>query len=72
MGNWIRFFVGTPRRFLATAAVLGLIAVMINPGLLRTAVERLLVEVSPLLGPVISLIIVIGALRIIFSGFFRR
>lgn len=72
MREWIRFFVGTPRRFLTTMTVLCLIGVLIRPGLLRTAVERFVVETSPLihslLGPLLAILIVIFGMRVVWSS----
>jgi len=68
MNEWIQFFFGTPRRFCWTVAVLGLLTVLIFPGLLATAVSRLVAELSPLLGPVLAVLIVVGGLRMIFRG----
>ena len=76
MGKWFRFFIGTPQRFLATAAAVGLVTVMLKPGLLQEAVNRLLAEIGPLLGPVAQLAIVIGVLwfmlRSLFGGGNRK
>lgn len=68
MRNWLRYFFGTPQRAVWTLAVVGLITVIIFPGLLRTAANRLIAELSPLLGPVLAIIIVLGGLRMILFG----
>lgn len=69
MRQWVRFFVGTPQRFLATLAGIGLIVVVINPLLLAIAVGNLLVAVSPLLGPALTILIVLAGIRIILGSF---
>jgi len=69
--NWFRFFLGTPRRFLATMTAIGLITVMIFPSLLRTAVERLLAAINPLIGPAVTLLIIFLAYRIILAPLVR-
>ena len=69
MRHWIRFFVGTPRRFLATLAGIGLIVVMINPLLLAIAVARLIDAISPILGPALTILIVLAGIRIILGSF---
>ena len=69
MRQWIRFFVGTPQRFLATLAGIGLIVVLINPTLLEIAVDRLLMAVNPLLGPALTILIVLAGIRIILGSF---
>ena len=66
--EWVRFFLGTPRRLVTTFAVAGLIVVMIYPGLLRMAVERLMTELAPLLGPAITILIVFAGIRMILFG----
>ncbi|KKS74747.1 MAG: hypothetical protein UV48_C0029G0011 [Candidatus Azambacteria bacterium GW2011_GWA2_42_9] len=68
MGNWFRFFGGTPRRFLTTLAGIGLIVVLINPGILETAVNRFAAALMPLLGPALAIVIVFAGLRMILRG----
>ncbi len=68
MGNWFRFFFGTPRRFLTTLAGVGLIVVMINPGILQTAVNQFIAALMPLLGPALAIVIVFAGLRMILRG----
>lgn len=68
MGNWFRFFLGTPRRFLTTFAGIGLIVVMINPGILETAVNRFVAALMPLLAPALAIVIVFAGLRMILRG----
>ncbi len=69
MDQWVRFFVGTPQRFLATLAGIGLIVVLINPTLLEIAVDRLLMAINPLLGPALTILIVLAGIRIILGSF---
>lgn len=71
MRQWFMYFFGTPRRFLITTGLLGLIIVMTNPGLLRQACERLIHEVQPLFGPVLILAIVWVGFRMMFRGLFN-
>lgn len=68
MGKWIKFFLGTPRRFAYSSVGVGLVIVSIQPGLLAVALQRLVVEVQPLLGPVLAFVIVYAGFRLIFSG----
>ena len=68
MNQWLRFFFGTPRSFLATFAVVGLIIVLIFPGLLRMAAERLVGELTPLLGPALAVVIVFAGIRMILRA----
>ena len=67
---WTRFFFGTPRRLLATVVAIGIIAVLIEPSLLALAVSRLMQAAEPILGPVIQLVIIGFAFRIVFRGIF--
>lgn len=73
MREYLRFFLGTPRRFLATLGGIMLIICMVNPALLPGAlaalVSALLAGLSPLLGPVMALLILFFGLRMIFRGF---
>ncbi len=66
---WINFFFGTPRRLLASLVAAAIIAVLIEPGLLGLAVARLMIALEPVLGPIIQLVIIVLAFRIIFSVF---
>lgn len=63
--NYVRFFLGTPRRLLTTLVGLGLVIVMISPGILETAANRLVVAMMPLLAPALMIIIVFAGVRII-------
>jgi len=42
MRQWIRFFIGTPQRFLATLSVLAILYGMHNPQEMETSVSNLL------------------------------
>ena len=66
--EWFRFFLGTPRRLVTTLGAIGLIVVMICPGLLRMGAERLMAELAPLFGPAITLLIVFAGIRMILFG----
>lgn len=68
MGRWIRYFIGSPERFMRTVVVFGLIAVILNPGMLRVAAGRLINELSPLLGPALTILIVLAGIRLIIGG----
>jgi len=67
MQKWIKFFVGTPKRFLIVLCAISLVVCMFNPGMLRTTCERFVQEVSPL----ISLAIVLGICWLGFRMMFR-
>lgn len=64
MKKWLRFFVGTPLRFLWTAigVVCLLMVVTIRPGLLQRTTEQLMAEIG---GPILLLLIVFAGLKII-------
>lgn len=72
MNRWFRFFFGTPRRFVTTLTVIGMIIVVIQSGLLRLAAERLTNELLPILGPVLAIAIAFAGFRIILFGLFGR
>jgi len=65
---WFRFFFGTPRRFVATMATIGLVVVIADPEILRTAVTRLVEALMPLLGPALAILIVFAGIRLILFG----
>ncbi len=64
MGQWLRFFFGTPQRFMTTAVVIGGIIVLVNPGLLGRAVNGLVQE----LWPVNVIVLVFCGIRILLGG----
>ncbi len=68
MGRWVRYFIGTPERFMRTVVVFGLIIVILNPGLLASAANQLIAELSPLLGPALTILIVLAGIRMILGG----
>lgn len=72
MDPYIRFFFGTPRRFLATLIGIGLIICMIDPDILKKGliglVSAITESIGPLLGPVIMLLIVFAGIKLILSG----
>ena len=68
IGSYLHFFIGTPKRLMTTMLCIALVTVMVNPGLLQLAVNRLLAELAPLLGPALTLIIVFAGLRTIVFG----
>lgn len=68
MGRWVRYFIGTPERFMRAVVVFGLIAVILNPGMLATVANRLIAELSPLLGPALTILIVLAGIRMILGG----
>ena len=79
MRAWFRFFLGTPRRFLWTLGVLGVIAVVLNPGILgwlagrlQVALVQTLGELSPLLGSGLYLGIILLGLRFFWRAIFGR
>lgn len=73
MNQWVRFFFGTPGRFLVTASVVaGLAAVSkIWPGLIHSSLCQLAQELSPLLQLGLMLVIMGVGLTIIVRGLRR-
>lgn len=68
MRVWIRYFLGTPRRFTTTMVTALILTVIIFPGLLAWAIARLACAIQPLLGQAMVVVIVIVALRAITGG----
>jgi len=66
--EWIRYFVGTPQRFVRTFFTVASVVVMFTPGLLGIIVGRLLTELSPLLEPLLTIVVVCMGIRIILFG----
>ena len=68
MRAWVNFFFGTPQRFLYTLLGLSIAVVLVWPGLLRMAMERLVMELSPLLAPVLTVFVIFIGLRVMCGG----
>ena len=68
MDPWIRFFLGTPRRFCVTLGAFALVVVVLDPCILALAVSRFIIAVTPLLGPALTIFIVFVAFRMILGG----
>ena len=79
MRAWIGFFLGTPQRFLWTLGVFGILTVIVFPGLLglaagrlQIAVVQMLGELSPLVGPLLYLGILLLGLRFFWRAIAGR
>lgn len=70
MNMWARFFVGTPRRFIATALTVGVLAAVskIWPGMIQSSLAQLAQELSPLLQVVLTFVVIGIGLSIISKG----
>ena len=72
MRNWLRYFVRTPQRFLATLCGIGFFICIVNPELfsraLNNAVSAVIIALQPVLGPALAVIIVFAGLRMILFG----
>lgn len=68
MNIWVKFFIGTPKRFLSTLIGISLVVVMIHPQILYDAVNHFLAAISPLLGPALTILIVLTGIKIILKG----
>jgi len=69
MSVWLKFFIGTPQRFLGTLAGFAVLAVMISPGLLQNVLGRVVSEVGPLMGPLFAIAVMfLGIRHIVFGG----
>lgn len=72
MKTWIKFFAGTPQRFLATAGAVALVVVIVCPGLLATASNRLMLELAPVLGPALNIAIILGAFVFVWKAVTKK
>ena len=76
MGRWIRFFLGTPHRFLGTLVGVGFFICLVEPTLfaraLNQAVSAIIIALEPLLGPVLAVLIVFAGIKMILGGGRRR
>lgn len=72
MGNWIRFFIGTPRRSIVTASVMAGIFFLLFPSVLRKLLVGFMREICPLLSPLFQItvivLIIVFTIRVIFRG----
>ncbi|MDO8512168.1 MAG: hypothetical protein Q7S57_02755 [bacterium] len=70
MNCFARFFLGTPRRFLASAifAVIGMVIVHFQPGLVYRSADRLACECMPVIKAVLTCVIVLAGFRMIVAG----
>lgn len=76
MRSWIRFFLGTPRRFLWTMSVPGAVFAYYRPDVVQQAVFNLLnavfAGVAPFFGPLLMLGIIWFGFKMILGGFKKR
>ena len=63
--DWIRFFFGTPTRLFVWLVLTGLMIVVVAPGFLALALNRLLSEVF---GPLATLALIYLGYRVMFKG----
>ena len=61
--EWFRYFLGTPQRFVRTLVGLAIVAVLIDPTILSNTVSGLMAVVSPLIGPIVTIVIVWFAIK---------
>ena len=70
--DWVRFFVGTPRRFLATMVVPMMIFAYFRPDIIQTSLhnllEALLLAVAPFVEPLMVLAVVCIGLGMMLRG----
>jgi len=65
MNEWFRFFLGSPERFLRTTIGLCIIAVLVKPSILVDAVNHVFIAIQPLIGPLITIAIVLYGIKLI-------
>ena len=72
MNRWIRFFFGSPQRFLGSLVGIGFVICLINPSIferaLNQAITAVITALQPLIGPCLALIIVFAGIRMILGG----
>ena len=74
MNQWIRFFVGSPRRFLCTLVGLAGLGMIVDakPGLVSGTLNNVLNELQPVVGMLIvtglTILIMTHMIRSIFKG----
>jgi len=73
MRNWIRFFLGTPQRFLGTAVGLLVLSAIADPSIPVHVFNSLSTAFMPLVEPVLRIVLTVGiiwvGIRIIISAF---
>lgn len=74
--QWVRFFIGTPRRLLATMVVPLMVFAYFRPDIIQTSLFNLLSAVlngiTPFLQPLLTLAIVFIGLGIMLRAVWRR
>jgi hypothetical protein len=72
MGNWFRFFLGTPKRFIWTVVAIGAIAVWVNPAYfsqnINLALGLLFLAVEPYIGGLVVMVILFAAAKNLLGG----
>lgn len=72
MRRWIRFFLGSPQRFVASLVGVGFIVCLISPGLfeqtMSQAVSAVILALQPVVGPALAIVIVFAGLKYIVFG----
>lgn len=66
--KWLEAFCGTPQRLMWTLAILLGISIVIYPPLLAMILNNIAQAIGPVLGPIMTLLLVIGAFKIMVSG----
>ncbi len=70
MKEWLKYFFGTPRRFLGSTVGIGIIISLIHPEIFAQALSKsvgaIVVSLQPLIGPALTVIIVFAGLRMVF------
>lgn len=67
MNPWVRFFVGTPQRFLVTAAALLVLASLVNPAIPGTVASGIVALLSPFIGIGMTIVIVYLVFRMMLG-----
>ena len=72
--TWLRFFIGTPQRLMRTLLVIVALVVFshLYPGTIANGLHQLVWEIQPIVGPILTLVLVVIGIRIILTGIGRR
>lgn len=69
MNQWVKFFIGTPQRFLVTMAGLLVLASLADPGIPGRMAQGIVALLSPFIGIGITIVIIVLVLKGMVGGF---
>ena len=63
MNAYTKYFFGTPKRLMVSCIVIAGLIVIAFPNILKVAVDRIVLALTPLLGPALALLIVVAGIK---------